>query len=156
MRQDHEPTSKLPEPTKLIRGPKPKPEPATRPAASGFAQRLALFVTGVDRARADELLAGLAGADQKSAAGFAKEALGWDSATRQGRMAVTFGNHPRAADRLKRLIAEASPALQAAVFRRLAPWQQSLFPRLKPTLASPAPTEAMDGLAERLIREATR
>ena len=135
-----------------------RPRPASPPAVAtdGFAERLALFVTGVARSNTDELLAGLAGPVRKRATRFALEALKWDSATRQGRMAVTFGNNPRASQRLKELIADASPALQAAVFRRLAPWQQSLFPRLKDGLASPAPADAMDALAERLIREATR
>ena len=152
MRADHADPA-LQEPTQLIRPPRRRP---VKPAATrGFAERLALFVTGVDRSHAEELLAGLADCSQRRAAEFAHEALMWDSATRQGRMAVTFGNHPRAADRLKQLIADASPLLGAAVFRRLAPWQQSLFPRLQGK-ASIEPTEAMDALAERLIREATR
>ncbi len=153
MRRTHERTAPIPEPTRRIRAPRAAPVAV---AACEAAQRLALFITGVDRARADELLSGLAAAARKSAVEFAREALGWDSATRQGRMAVAFGNHPRASERLKALIADASPALRAAVFRRLAPWQQSLFPRLKDTLSAAPPVEAMDALAERLIREATR
>lgn len=154
MRRDHQCTNPLPETTVVSRTPRAKP---LRPAATrGFAERLALFVSGVDRGRTDELLAGLASSTHKCAADFAKQAIGWDSATRQGRMAVTFGAHPRAADRLKKLIANASPALRAAVFRRLAPWQQSLFPGLQAKLSSAPPTEAMEALAERLIREATR
>ena len=140
MRRAHQRPRPVSEPTVVIRAPREKP---ARPVATaGFAQRLALFVSGVDRARTDELLAGLASSNHKSATDFAREAVGWDSATRQGRMAVTFGNHPRAADRLKKLIADASPALQLAVFRRLAPWQQSLFPRLKASLSSTAFTPA--------------
>ena len=150
MARDHEPTQA--EPTFVIGVAKSKRPPAS---TSGFAERLALFVSGVDRTNTDELLAGLAGDAQPRAVAFARAASAWDSATRQGRMAVTFGAHPRAADRLKALIAGASPAMRLALYRRLAPWQQSLFPSLKGR-GDAAVAPAMDELAERLIREATR
>jgi hypothetical protein len=156
MRRTYEDTQPVPfEPTSLI--PVARAKPVRPPATRGFAERLALFVSGVDRDRVDELLAGLTGTTQKQAIAFAQEAIGWDSATRQGRMAVVFGGHPNATDRLKLLVSDASPMLRLAVFRRLAPWQKSLFPKLELELASVAPpAPAMDALAERLIREATR
>ena len=149
MARDHEPTQA--EPTFVIRTGKPRRPPAT---TRGFAERLALFVSGVDRANTDELLAGLTGATLKRALAFAHDARSWDSATRQGRMAVMFGNHPSAAERLKQLICRASPAMQQTLYRRLAPWQQSLFPGLK--VKGEAVCPAMEEVAERLIREATR
>ena len=180
MRREHEPTHRRIEATVAIRPARPRPRPlkwenegvtslieqpkAVRPArpkalragaTRGFAERLALFVSGVDRAHTDELLEGLAGVTQRRATAFAREAREWDSATRQGRMAVTFGNHPHAADRLKQLMHVASPAMRGAIFGRLAPWQRSLFPQLEGA-ATCAVAPAMDALAERLIREATR
>ncbi len=151
MARDHEPTQA--EATFVIRAPRPFRRPA---ATRGFAERLALFVSGVDRANADELLCGLTGATKRRAAAFAKEATGWDSATRQGRMAVAFGPQPRSAMRLKELLSGASPLMRQVLFRRLAPWQQSLFPMLRGAAAHGASTPAMEELAERLIREATR
>ena len=150
MARDNEPTQ--PEPTFVIPTDRPRRPPA---ATRGFAERLALFVSGVDRANTTELLEGLTGATLKRAAAFARDARSWDSATRQGRLAVAFGDHPRAAERLKKLLAGASPAMRVTIFRRLAPWQQSQFPALasQPDLAA-AP--AMEEVAERLIREATR
>ena len=150
MKRDNEPTH--PEPTFVIRAAAPRRAPA---ATRGFAERLALFVTGVDRANAQELLAGLSGATFKRATAFARDAAAWDSATRQGRMAVAFGQNPNAAERLKALISTASPTMRVAIHRRLAPWQQSLFPSLK-ALPDVATTPAMEEVAERLIREATR
>ena len=150
MGRDNEPTHS--EPTFVIRVEKPRRLPA---ATRGFAERLALFVGGVDRANTDELLSGLTGATLKRATALAHDAGSWDSATRQGRMAVVFGNHPHATDRLKQLIAAASPVMRRAIYQRLAPWQQSLFPSLK-GLPEVASCLAMDEVAERLIREATR
>jgi hypothetical protein len=151
MARDHEPT--VAERTFVIEkaGKRARPPAASR----GFAERLALFVGGVDRANTDALLAGLAGATRKRALAFARDARTWDSATRQGRMAVAFGASPRSAEQLKQLMAAASPLMRSALYRRLAPWQQSLFPSLagQPEVAC---SPAMEELAERLIREATR
>lgn len=152
MARDHEPTQAEPTFVIPVPGTKPKRKPA---ATKGFAERLALFVSGVDRANADELLAGLTGPTQERAANFSRSARKWDSATRQGRMAVVFGSHPRAAEQLKILITHASPAMRVAIYRRLAPWQQSLFPSLQNQPDLPV-TPAMEEVAERLIREATR
>ena len=71
-------------------------------------------------------------------------------------MAVAFGNHPHAAERLKQLISAASPAMRQTIYRRLAPWQQSLFPGLVDSSSEGVVAPAMDEVAERLIREATR
>lgn len=156
MARDHEATKCLLAKVTPVH-PGRRQRPIAAAATQGFAERLALFVTGVDRQRADELLAGLTSANHRHATSVAKEASGWDSATRQGRMAVAFGNHPRAADRLRQLMAEASPSLQLAVFRRLVPWQQSLFPKLAAVIRPSRPVApAMEALADRLIREATR
>ena len=150
MGRDDEPTQA--EPTFVIQAEKPRrPVVPTR----GFADRLALFVIGVDRANTDALLSGLSGATLKRATAFAHEARKWDSATRQGRLAVAFGNNPRAAAQLKQLVAGASPAMRLAIYQRLAPWQQSLFPSLASS-AVPSPSPAMEAVSERLIREATR
>lgn len=148
--RDNEPTQA--EPTFVIQAQKPRPPVVPTP---GFAERLALFVCGVDRANAEALLAGLTGATFKRATAVARGAQKWDSATRQGRMAVAFGNQPQAADRLKQLMAGASPTMRLAIYRRLAPWQQSLFPSLAGSAAAAA-SPGMEELAERLIREATR
>ncbi|MBS1150401.1 MAG: hypothetical protein H6Q89_2099 [Myxococcaceae bacterium] len=150
MGRDHEPTQA--EPTFVVRVAKPRRAPA---ATRGFAERLALFVGGVDRANTEELLCGLTGATLKRATAFSQDARKWDSATRQGRLAVAFGHHPNATERLKRLIAGASPVMRLAIFRQLAPWEQSLFPSLQGQ-AEGAIAPAMEELAARLIREATR
>ena len=71
-------------------------------------------------------------------------------------MAVAFGAHPHASERLEKLMAEASPLLQSAIFGRLAPWQKSLFPNFLEVAPSAPPSPAMEALADRLIREATR
>ena len=150
MGRDDEPTQA--EPTFVIQTQKARPPVVPTP---GFAERLALFVSGVDRANTDLLLSGLTGPTLKRATAVARDARKWDSATRQGRMAVAFGHHPHAAGQLKQLIAGASPAMRQAIYRRLAPWQQSLFPSLAGA-TGPASSPAMEELAERLIREATR
>ena len=151
MARDHEPTQA--EPTFVISAPgKPRRAPAT---TRGFAKRLAMFVSGVDRANTEELLAGLTGMTLKRATAFARDARTWDSATRQGRMAVMFGHHPHSTERLKQLMAAASPSMRQVLYRRLAPWQQSLFPSLA-GLSEVAAAPAMEEVAERLIREATR
>lgn len=145
MSRDQEATERMPAP--LARRP---------PVASrGFAERLALFVIGVDRDHAADLLAGLGDAPRKQALAFAQSAAAWDSATRQGRMAVAFAAHPLAGERLKTLLSKASPPMRLALFRRLPPWQQSMFPSLE-GLPDPAVSPAMAEVAERLIREATR
>ena len=134
----------------------PASRPRRLPAPSrGFAERLALFVVGVDRANATELLAGLSDAPRKHALAFAQGAASWDSATRQGRLAVAFSSHPLAGERLKALLSKASPPMRLALFRRLAPWQQSMFPSLQ-GLPDGVVAPAMAEVAERLIREATR
>ena len=154
MRKDHERTEPVGEPTRAMR---PARRKTMQPSMTrGFAERLALFVSGVDREHSTDLLSGLSESTGKRALAFATEASTWDSATRQGRMAVAFGNHPHAAARLQQLMSDASPALRAAVLLRLAPWQKSLFeaPVTAPTSAVSSP--AMEALADRLIREATR
>ncbi len=156
MKRDFEPT--LPEPTVRMRPERAPPEklrPVPAAAPKGFAERLALFVTGVDRNRAEALLSGLAGVNEKRAINAARDLSRLDSATRQGRLAVAFGAHPKSAERLKELVARASPTMKVAIFRRLSPWQQSLFPSLKDGVEGEMPP-AMEELAERLIREATR
>ena len=154
MRRDHERTEPVAEPTRAMRPPRAKKPPLSM--TRGFAERLALFVNGVDRERSEELLSGLTEVTRKRALSFATEANVWDSATRQGRMAVAFGNHPRAAERLQQLMSDASPALRATVLQRLAPWQKSLFEAPVAAVPPTAATPAMDALADRLIREATR
>ena len=153
--RDHEKT--VAERTFVIPAEQPRTKKPKRVAATtrGFAERLALFVSGVERARAEELLSCLANPGRDRATKFARDAQGWDSATRQGRMAVAFGAPAHTADRLRQLMDCASPLMRQALFRRLAPWHQSLFPSMqgKPDLAV-AP--AMEELAERLVREATR
>lgn len=126
-----------------------------KPPSRGAAERLALFVLGLDRARADTLLDGLSEGPRKHALALTQTAAKWDSAMRQGRMAVVFASHPLAHERLKTLLARASAPMRLALFHCLPPWQQSLFPALEgsaPARASPAMAE----VAERLIREATR
>ncbi len=126
-----------------------------RPGTRGFAERLALFVMGVDRARAAELLEGLSPEPKRQATAYVRTAAKWDSATRQGRMAVAFSSHPLAGERLQKLLARASAPMRRALFQRLPPWQQSMFPSIEGT-ADAAVAPAMAELAERLIREATR
>ncbi len=150
MARDNEPTH--PEPTFVIRSPRPAWADS---ASRGFAERLALFVSGVDRVNSAELLSGLSGGSLKRATACAVDARSWDSATRQGRMAVAFGVQPDAANRLKDLLFAASPTMRLAIYRRLAPWQRSLFPSLE-LRSELTVAPAMEELAQRLIREATR
>ena len=128
---------------------------AHRAPPKTFAERLALFVVGVDRVRAGELLAGLAEGSRAHALAVADQAAKWDSATRQGRLAVAFAPHPRAREHLEALFAKASPAMRDALTGGLDPYEKAMFPGLSKTPRAPG-CPALAEVAARLIREATR
>lgn len=118
-------------------------------------ERVVLVAYSFARERAAALLEGL-GERERVAARSQLEALAARaSPERQARVAQVFGPVPEAPERLRRLMAEASPALQAELLRRLPPYYRSLFVGAGlPRAEGAAP--ALGGLAERLIREATR
>ena len=126
-----------------------------RDASLDFAQRVALFACSLDKSTAQALVAGLGGDQAERALSLVVVATAWDSSTRQGRLSHEFGVRLDHIERLKALMQVASPTLQAVMFKKLEPWQQSLFPRLK-KMPTPVSSPAMTALAERLVREATR
>ena len=135
--------------------PRLNPRLPARPEQGEFAEHVALFAVAIARDRALELLEGFTEAERHLACARARAAAGWDSATRQARLQVTFGSRPDSELRLRALMAEAGPALRQEIFRVLKPYQRSLFPdfALEPGAAA---TPFVVALAERLVREATR
>lgn len=123
------------------------------PRSIGFAERVALYVCARNRARADELLEGLAPQPLAQATAFAQQVLSWDSATRQARLSREFGARPDALEQLHALVLEAPPALRLAIAQQLPASARSHFAHLRATQPI-APCLA--ALAARLVREATR
>jgi hypothetical protein len=78
------------------------------------------------------------------------------SADRQARIAQQFGPTPEAPERLRSLMREASAPLQVEILRRLPPYYRSLFAQGPASSPPGVVPPAMGGLAERLVREATR
>ncbi len=128
-------------------------EPARLDAA--WLERVVLVTHSFARERAASLFEGLSTCEQPAALAQLEALAARSSPDRQARVAQVFGPVPDAAERLRRLVAEASPPLQAELLRRLPPYYRSLFPGTTPPRAEGAPA-ALTALAERLLREATR
>jgi hypothetical protein len=118
-------------------------------------ERVVLVAYTFARERAAALLGGLGAREQVAAQALLASLVARPSPDRQARAAQVFGPVPEAPQRLRYLMAEASPPLQAELLRRLPPYYRSLFPSAGAPRAAPCPL-ALGRLAERLIREATR
>jgi flagellar motor switch protein FliG len=119
-------------------------------------ERYALVAWVLGRERAVELLSGLGVREAERAKEHLVRIAGLPSAQRQAKVAVEFGERADAAARLKSLMEEVPEPLRREIFRRLPPYHRTLFPgrQVEPVDESQPP--ALGGLAERLIREATR
>lgn len=120
----------------------------------GFPERVALFVGAIHRARAEELLAGLASAAHERARAFAAAMTQWDSAGRQARLAHEFGVRPDAGERIRQLVVRTEGSLRAAIVASLPPAVRSQFPQLAGGAETFPP--AVRALAARLLKEASR
>ncbi|MBJ6759240.1 hypothetical protein JGU66_00605 [Myxococcaceae bacterium JPH2] len=108
------------------------------------------------RDRALELLDGLVAADAEQARGLLAEVATLQSARRQARVAMAFGEREDAAERLRAVMASASGPLRKALYRALPPYHRSLFPGQVLEGTAQEGASGMEALAARLIREATR
>jgi hypothetical protein len=159
------------EATRIIRQPVPKEKASPAPSRKAPAEkavasktppaflplaRFALVARVFGKERAEELLEGLGAREAERAKEHLAHFAALSSAQRQARVAMEFGMRSDPAEQLRALMAEAPEALRRELFRRLAPYHRSLFPRrrVEPPEAETSP--AMSALAERLIREATR
>jgi hypothetical protein len=118
--------------------------------------RFALVALVFGKERAAELLEGLGAREAERAKEHLAHFAELTSAQRQARVALEFGVRSDPSEQLRELMAEAPEALRREIFRRLPPYQRSLFPQRRVEPADDSVTPAMGGLAERLIREATR
>ena len=128
-------------------------EPARLDAA--WIERVVLVVHSFARERAESLLDGLSAREHEVACAQLDALAVRTSPDRQARVAQVFGPVPEAAERLRSLMAEASPPLQAELLRRLPPYYRSLFPGRAAPRADGA-SAPLSALAERLLREAIR
>lgn len=141
--------------TRLVT-PKMPPRLPSKDDPAGFPEDVALFTVAMAKERALELLDGLGEPARQRARARAREAMRWDSPTRQAKVAVLFGARKDANERLRALMAEAPQPLQQEIYRLLPPYYRSLFPDF-----TPGPTERpvppyLAALANRLVREAIR
>ncbi|HVG57234.1 MAG TPA: hypothetical protein VNA24_01675 [Hyalangium sp.] len=118
--------------------------------------RFALVALVFGKDRAAELLQGLGAREAERAKEHLAHFAALSSAQRQARVALEFGVRSDPTEQLRELMAEAPEALRREIFRRLPPYQRSLFPQRRVEPADDSVTPAMGALAERLIREATR
>ena len=151
-------------PVDVPQGHRPEAAPASRgvPLAresarldAAWLERVVLVAHSFARERAGVLLEGLSEGEHEVARAQLAALAARTSPDRQARVAQVFGPVPEAAERLRRLMAEASPSLQAELLRRLPPYYRSLFPERATLRAEGAPA-ALGALAERLLREAIR
>lgn len=132
-------------PTRLLRPPGAE--------AADLARRVALFVLVMSARRPGALLEGFADLCRDDAEEVLREAKDWTSAERQARISVEFGARADQHELLADLVCEATPELRRALYAHMSPPQQARFPHLRSSQAS---TPAMESLAARLVREATR
>lgn len=118
--------------------------------------RFALVALVFGKERAAELLEGLGAREAERAKEHLAHFAALTSAQRQARVALEFGVRSDPSEQLRELMAEAPEALRREIFRRLPPYQRSLFPQRRVEPADDSVTPAMGALAERLIREAAR
>lgn len=118
--------------------------------------RFALVALVFGKERAAELLEGLGEREAERAKEHLAHFAALTSAQRQARVTLEFGVRSDPAEQLRELMAEAPGALRREIFRRLPPYQRSLFPHCRVEPPDASVTSAMGAFAERLIREATR
>lgn len=118
----------------------------------GLVERTTLFLVALKKDQALGLIDGFGEAARQRARVFAQQVSDLDSPTRQARLALEFGVRDGVRDRVGKLLAEAPPALRAALASLL---PASLRPRDVPP-PTEAPSPALQALAARLIREASR
>ncbi len=118
---------------------------------TGFVERTTLFVVATRKEQALRLLDGFASDARQRARVFARQLVDLDSPTRQARLAFEFGVRDGVRERVKLLLAGASPALHSALVANLPP-------QFRPagTVHFEAASPALSALAARLVREATR
>lgn len=139
--------------TRLGRSPLMKARVGAKDPAreTGFVERTTLFVVATRKDEALALLDGFAPDARDRARVFARQLADLDSPTRQARLALEFGVRDGVRERVKQLIADASPALRSALVAnlpaQLRPAGTVLFEPASPVLSA---------LAARLVREATR
>ncbi|MBI3183615.1 MAG: hypothetical protein HYZ28_15870 [Myxococcales bacterium] len=133
--------------------PKARLRPPAR-AELGFAEQVALFCAALDREGALELLDGLAEPLRSRARTQAREAMSWDSATRQARLQLAYGERPEAVRQLREAMSMAGPALRQEVFRLLPVHLKSLFPEQASNPAGDPACPVLAALARRIVREA--
>ncbi len=136
-----------------------KPRPRDAPEAQRrFEADLTLFTVGFAKGEAVGLLDGLARFERARTQQLARELAALDSASRQARVARTFGARPDAAPRLRELFSGAGALLQRLMYRELPPYLKTTFPALASGTVPDADTTcpARDGWAVRLAKEATR
>lgn len=119
-----------------------------------FEESLALFAVALAKESAPDLLRNLADHRRDRALAIATQLLEERGAV-QPRMVRTFGPRPDAEARLRALYAGFSRALRDAIYRRLPPYQRSLFPDHRGRCGGEE-HPLLGLLAERQIREATR
>ncbi|MBE2251778.1 MAG: hypothetical protein IAE78_19740 [Myxococcus sp.] len=132
----------------LIRGRVAAKDPAR---GAGFVERTTLFVVALKKAQAIELLDGFAEPLRQRSRVFAQQLSDLDSPTRQARLAIEFGVRDGARERIKALLDQSPLALRAALMSQL---PSTLRPEGAP--AAPTASPALQALAARLVREATR
>jgi hypothetical protein len=132
-------------PTRIVR--------SSTAESSGLAERIALFALVMNVRQPPALLDGLADLHRAEAQGLLREAQGWPSSLRQARVSFEFGARADQHERLCALVSQASPGLRRAIHAHMSPAQQARFPHLA---SADAPTPAMERLAARLVREASR
>ncbi len=138
------------------KAPAVKALPAKLPPALLPLARFALVALVFGKERASELLDGLGEREAARAKEHLAHFTAMSSAQRQARVALEFGMRRDPSEPLRALMAEAPEALRREIFRRLPPYQRTLFPERKVEPPDASATPALCALAERLIREATR
>jgi len=127
------------------------------PSLEGCLERLALFTAIFAPDRAPRLLEQLSADIREEALQHSRHLASLEQASRQGRVARVFGERPDAGARLRALLAEARPGLARELWARMPPHHRASLhelARLDPV--EPRLSSAMNALAARLIKEATR
>lgn len=124
------------------------------PATLKFEETLALFAVGLAKEEAPALLRNLAADRRDRAIAIGTELLANRSEV-PPRMVRAFGPRPDSDARLRELYEEAPRALREAIYRRLPPYQRSLFAG-HAAGGDRDEVPLIGAMAERLIREATR
>ncbi len=123
------------------------------PRDLSFAERVTLFLNGLQRAQSERLLEGFAESLRVRAVAFNVRLNANDSATRQGRLLRELGVRRDALSRLRKLIVEAPVGLRVALCQAIPPRFAPEFPCVED---APVTTPGMRALASRLVLEAIR